>query len=326
MSRTLLTVLGAAVAAVGLAACGTDADDGGNTGNAQDSGPGGSSGGDTRVVDHLLGETEIPDEPERVATLWASTMSAMVAMGEPPAGYAFNAEPVPGVDVPADFDVEQMEYLGHSQELDFERIAEFDPDVILATGVHEESYDQLSAIAPTVVLDWGGTGAWKEHLTDVAEVLGMPDAAADVEAEYQARVDEVAEAIGSPSDIEVSVVRFHAEELRLEVRNSFAGQILDDVGLARPAPQDIEVEESGFEPVSLERLPDGDGDAMFVFTIADANDDAPNLLEQARSNPLWDNLDAVQNDAVYPVDYKTWISSNYIGAHTVLDDMEEHLG
>lgn len=33
----------------------------------------------------------------------------------------------------------------------------------------------------------------------------------------------------------------------------------------------------------------------------------------------WDNLGAVQNDAAFPVDYKTWIASNYISAHAILD-------
>lgn len=290
------------------------------------SGGGGQAEGETRTVQHALGETEVPADPERVVTLWASTLSAAIALDEPPVGYAFNEEPIEGVDVPEGYDVEQMEYLGHAQELDFERIAGAAPDLILATDVHADSYDRLSEIAPTVALEWGGTGAWQQHVTDVAEVLQAEDQAADVVAEYEARVAEVAEAIGEPGDIEVSIVRFHAEELRLEVRNSFAGQIVEDVGLARPSVQDVEEEGSGYLPVSLERLPDADGDAMFAFTIADADSEQPDLLQEAQRNPLWENLDAVADDAVHPVDYMTWISSNYVGAHAVLDDLEEALG
>lgn len=291
-------------------------------------GSGDDAGGDgeTRVVEHAMGETEIPAEPERVVTLWSSTLSAALSLGEEPVGYAHNEVPIDGVDVPEGYDLEAMDYLGHSLELDLERIAGAEPDLILAADVHEDSYDQLSEIASTVVLDWGGTGGWKDHLTDVADVLNATDAAEDVVAEYESRAAEVAEAIGDPSDVEVSIVRFHEEELRLEVRNSFAGQIAEDLGLARPEVQNVEEDESGYVPVSLERLPDADGDVLFAFTVADNDDEAPNLLEEAQGNPLWDELDAVQADNVHTVDYMKWIAANYISAHGVLDDLEEALG
>ncbi|MBB4931169.1 iron complex transport system substrate-binding protein [Lipingzhangella halophila] len=287
---------------------------------------GGVDQGETRTVQHALGETEIPVDPERVVTLWASTLSATIALDEEPVGYAFNDEPTEGIDVPEGYDVGQLDYLGDSQELDLERIAGANPDLILATDLHEDAYDQLSEIAPTVALEWSGSGAWKEHLTDVAEVLNAEDKADEVVDDYNERVAEVADAIGDPGGIEVSVVRFHAEELRLEVRNSFTGRIVDDVGLARPEVQDVEEEGSGYLPISLERLPDADGDAMFAFTIADSDTEQPDLLKQARGNPLWEDLDVVSDDEVYPVDYTTWISTNYIGAHAVLDDLEEALG
>ncbi|RNL84177.1 ABC transporter substrate-binding protein [Halostreptopolyspora alba] len=282
--------------------------------------------GETRTVQHALGETEIPVDAERVVTLWSSTLSATIALDEQPVGYAFNEEPIEGVDVPEGHDLGQAEYLGHSLELDFERIAGANPDLILATDLHEDSYDQLSEIAPTVALEWSGTGTWKQHLTDVAEVLDAEDEAATVVDDYDDRVAEVADAIDDPGDIEVSIVRFHTEELRLEVRNSFAGQIVDDVGLARPEAQDVEEEGSGYVPVSLERLPDADGDAVFAFTIAEFDPEQPNLLDRARENPLWQDLDAVRDDQVHSVDYMTWIAGNYFSAHAVLDDIEEALG
>ncbi|SFB40347.1 iron complex transport system substrate-binding protein [Amycolatopsis marina] len=298
------------VALLPLAACSGQADDGEGAGN-------------TRTVQHVKGETQIPAAPQRVVTLWAPTLSAMVALDEPPVGYAFNEEPIHGVDVPEGYDIGQMKHVGHSQELDLEKVAGVSPDLIIATDLHEEVYDQLSGIAPTVVLRWPGSSGWKQHLTDVAEVLQLRDKADEAVAEYDARVAEVAEAVGDPGGTEVSVVRFHTEELRLEVRNSFAGQIVADVGFSRPAAQDVAEEGSGFVPISLERLPEADGDAMFAYTIADGDEDKPNLLERARQNPLWGNLEAVRNDQVHPVDYKTWIANNYIAAQAVLDDLEE---
>ncbi|HLS14112.1 MAG TPA: iron-siderophore ABC transporter substrate-binding protein [Beutenbergiaceae bacterium] len=314
MSRRLMTLLAALLGALLLTGCGSGngADDEAET-----------EPGQTRTVTHLAGDSEIPAEPERVVTLWASTMSAMLALGHTPAGYAFNAEPIEGVDVPEGYDLSAMEQVGHSVDLNLESIAAVEPDLILATDVHTDFYDQLSDIAPTVVLDWGGTGAWQSHLDDVADVLGASEAAQQVRTEYEDRAAQVARTIGDPEPIEASVVRFHESELRLEVNNSFAGQVLAEIGLDRPEAQDVTEEDSGYLPLSMEEVSQVDGDVLFAFTIADGPAEAPNLLEEARQTQLWENLTVVQNDAVHQVDYMTWISANYFAAHRVLDDVEE---
>lgn len=311
MRRTLTALLASGLLLV-TAACGSGED--------------GDGDGETRTITHEAGTTEVPVDAERVVTLWASSFSAMYSLGEEPYGYAFNAEPIEGVDYPEGADLSGLEYVGHSVELDIEAIAEIGPDLIIGASVHNDYYEELSRIAPTVILTWDGTSHWKQHVDDVAEVLGLEDRAEQVVTDYETRVAEVADAIGDPQDIEVSVVRFHAEELRLEVKNSFPGQIVDDVGLARPEAQDVEEEGSGFLAVSLENLPLADGDAVFVYTIADADAEQPNLLAQAEQSPLWGNLGAVQNDAVYAVDYSEWLSSNYFAAAKILDDLEDFLG
>ena len=139
----------AAGALVSLSACGTG-DDGSP---AADNGD-----GDTRTITHAAGETEVPADLDRVVTLWAPTFAAMLSLDEQPVGYAFNAEPVEGVDYPEGFDIDALEHVGHSVELDFEEIAAVGPELIIGTSVHEEMYDQLSELAPTVILDWPGTG------------------------------------------------------------------------------------------------------------------------------------------------------------------------
>ncbi len=320
--RTLrrLTALLSAGALVFAVSCSSD-DDGDSNSN---------SDGDTRTISHVAGETEVPVDPENFTTLWAPTLSAVLSLGEEPAAYAHNSEPLEGVEYPAGFDIDALEHVGQSTEPNLETVASTSPDLIIGSSVHEPIYDELTQIAPTVILEWDGTHAWKQHLNDVAEVLGVEDAAADVESEYADRAAEVAESISEtgtePGDIETSVVRFHNEELRLEVKNSFTGMIVEDIGLARPEKQDVEEEGSGYIGVSLENLADADGDVMFVYTIAQSIQEGDDLLSEAQESAGWDNLTAVQNDAVYTVDYDRWIAASYISAQGVLDDIEEALG
>ncbi|MGO1948890.1 MAG: ABC transporter substrate-binding protein [Mycobacteriaceae bacterium] len=317
-----LTALLSAGVLLFAASCGSG-DDGGDSGE-------GDSGSDTRTVSHVAGETEVPVDPENVVSLWAPTLSAMFALDEPPQAYAHNTEPLEGIEYPEGVDIGELDHVGESTEPDLEKIANADPDLIIGSSVHEELFDDLDLIAPTVILEWDGTHAWKQHLTDVAEVLGAEDAATQVEDGYSARAGEVADSISAtgtePSDIETSVVRFHDEELRLEVQNSFTGMVVADVGLARPGKQDVEEEGSGYIPVSLENLTDADGDAMFAYSIAQSNQEGTDLLSEAEDSPLWGSLDAVGNDAVYTVDYDLWNAAGYIAAHGVLDDIEENLG
>lgn len=321
--RVLAAVLSAGVLMF-AAACGTD-----GNGGSGDSGDRGDSG-DTRTVSHVAGETEVPVSPENVVTLWAPTLSAALALDEPPAAYAHNTQPLEGVEYPEGFDIGDLEHVGESTEPDLEQIAHSAPDLIIGSSVHEDLYDQLDTIAPTVLLEWEGTHSWKQHLTDLAEVLGAEDAAERVEFEYADRAAAVADAVREtgtdPGDIETSVVRFHNDELRLEVNNSFTGMVVGDVGLARPAVQDVEEEGSGFIPVSLENLLDADGDVLFAYTIADSNQEGTDLLADAEASPLWQELSVVQDDAVYTVNYDLWNAANYIAAHGVLDDIEDHLG
>lgn len=89
-----------------------------------------------------------------------------------------------------------------------------------------------------------------------------------------------------------------------------AGVVADDVGLSRPGSQDF-VDE-GFVPVSLERLPDIDGDVLFLWGNDDYGDA---LLERAMQNPLWASLEVVRNDAAHTVDGDVWQGASYFAAH-----------
>ena len=64
---------------------------------------------------------------------------------------------------------------------------------------------------------------------------------------------------------------------------------------------------------------------MFVYTIAQSIQEGDDLLSEAQESAGWDNLTAVENDAVYTVDYDRWIAASYISAQGVLDDIEENL-
>lgn len=76
--------------------------------------------------------------------------------------------------------------------------------------------------------------------------------------------------------------------------------------------------------LSFERLDELDADILF-WQVRQDKDGNPNAaaLELVEANPLWPNLPAVQADQVHLVDNRPWYFPSILGAHIVLDDVEE---
>lgn len=290
----------------------------------QDSPEGGGDTAQTRTVQHVMGSTEVPAEPKRLAVLWRPTLSALVGLGFRPAASMGQAdEPNFGLApyLPDGYRTQDLAIVATPREINFERVAAARPDAIIGTDAIVDSkstYDKLSQIAPTVVLTWTGTESWRTNLTATADALGVSGRADQVVKQYRDRVAAVRDELGDPKQTQISLVRIQtAEEIRLETPRSFSGQIIADIGFARPAGQLTADQDRDFISLSLERLSEADGDAIIVMHDSDKAD----AWQAIRSNPLWDRLSAAQHNRVFTVNYDNWGSSNYYGAHRILDDM-----
>lgn len=130
------------------------------------------------TVEHAFGETAISEKPVRVVTWGWSSTDAAIALGVVPVAMPFHsyggdengvlpwvreALDEMGVDLPT--------VLPDAAEIPFEAIAAADPDLILAvySGITDEEYELLSAIAPTVA--YPGE-AWATPWRDVIEIVG----------------------------------------------------------------------------------------------------------------------------------------------------------
>ncbi len=275
-----------------------------------------------RVVTHATGETVIPAQPKRVVALDQSFVDAVLTLETPLAGYTTYRAIEGGL--PAYLGPLATTYgkdaipVGRLEEPSLEQIAALQPDLILSAKVrHEALYGQLSAIAPTVFSETTGP-TWKENLRLAGQALGKEDLAAAEIAEYEQRAAGIGREIAAASGgtlPTVSIVRFAGEDtVRLYSEKSYAGIVLRDVGLPRPASQPTT--EKIAVDVSQERILDLDADRIFVATWADPTASGPKA--QFTSNPLWSRLTGTQHE----VDDLTWMSAVGLqGAHTVLDDV-----
>lgn len=268
-----------------------------------------------RLIEHAMGMTCVSDNPQRIVVLDTGELDGVLSLGIKPigaieamAGAGFSSYLAGGI-------TDGIEVVGTIAEPNLEAILSLSPDLILSSKLrHEDLYDELSAIAPTVFTERVGV-AWKENLVIYADALNRQDALAIRLAEYESRLETIRQVI-DVENIEVSIIRFVPGQNRVMQRGSFIGTIIDDIGLARPESQrgdDFMV------TISLEQINLMDGDVIFMSYYGTADE-----TEQASftESPLWQTLTATQNNTVYAVDDAHWfLSIGFLGANRVLDDI-----
>ncbi|TCO34042.1 iron complex transport system substrate-binding protein [Kribbella steppae] len=280
----------------------------------------GSAPGFPRTVEHAMGKTEIPAKPKRVVALDASFVDATLILDTPVLGYtdyrSINGKLPDYLGEDRTTYGSEAQAVGTLAEPNLEKVAALDPDLIITAKVrHEKLYDQLSAIAPTVMSETTGP-TWKDNIRLEATALGQEDLAEKEISSYEKAAKTVGDAINAKaSNPTISIVRFVDGPTRLYQKKSFSGIVLKDAGLARPKSQDVE--DFALE-ISPERIKDADGDAIFVTEYADEKGLSAKTAAQFKANPLWTPL----APKVHEVPDLTWMTAVGLqGAWVILTDL-----
>lgn len=270
-----------------------------------------------RTLQHALGQVCVPQSPADVISLEETTFADAIALGVTPIGTAKYE------DKALDYlDKVSSQFLGHSDQLNLEKILTLNPDLILGiefTG--KPIFKQLSQIAPTALGPWQGLPSWREHFNFVANVLGKEKEAKNVWARYDQKIaDSKAVLDEQLKDKRVSIAYAYGDSINIDAENSFAGSILADIGIRQP--DNHAAVEDGRITLSEERIPEIDADILFIGVY---NQEAQETLERWQQKPLWANLRAVQAAQVYVVDANIWRAGTPIAAHLVIDDLFKYL-
>ena len=277
---------------------------------------------DCRLVQHEIGEACIPLVPQRVVVL-GSGLDTVLSLGVKPVGsnevgwqeryYPENkAAGIVSVGTPG------MPNL--------EAIAALQPDLILGTMWNRERYELLSQIAPTVLYELRSGDSWKKLLNNYAEALGKTVKAEQILADYYARIEEFQTKMGDRlQQTEVSIVGLSPDGISIYLEDSSSGAVVADVGLSRPSHQ-AKIEGQGVisPQISKELIHQADGDVIFIWAGGVNDQEAQTALKELKADPLWSELNAVQQGKVYEVSaYWNGIGPNV--ANLILDDLVKHL-
>lgn len=272
--------------------------------------------------------TTVRADPQRIVALSGDQLDALCALGLQSRVVA--AALPDGSDTQPSYlgaVVHELPGAGSRTTPDLEAIRGAGPDLILGSvALTPEEYPALSDIAPTV---FGGApgAAWKDNLRLVGAATGRREATDAMIEDF----DRAADRTGADNDathFQASVVQFTDTTMRVFGVDNFAGSVLADVGVDRPAAQrftDKPYLEIGVTDEDLGDSPDfsaAEGDIVYVsFATPQARERAPEVME----SDAWKRLSATRDNRVFAVNNEVWQGAdgggNIVAARGILADL-----
>lgn len=254
---------------------------------------------DMRSIKHELGSTEIKGKPARVIALEFSFLQTLDALGVVPVGIADDNQPAR---------VEQLlgkkiDYssVGTRLEPNLELISTLSPDLIIADQTrHAAVFQQLSSIAPTIVLNsWEGDyDTIKSSVITIAEALNERAAGDEVIARHEETMTSIIACIPADEPRRILLAVATPDSLSLHTSSSFTGSVFSAMGL-KPVIQSDRPVESG---ASLERLIALNPDILLIGVDAGGT-----VIDQWKDNSAWNNISAVHHKMAFEIDRNQFV-------------------
>lgn len=273
-----------------------------------------------RPQPHAMGEACVPVHPQRVVVLDTGELDMALTLGVQPLA-ATTPNHAGQFPVYLRDQLSDTVDLGVPQEPDMERLAALQPDLILGSKLrHGRYYQLLASIAPTVLSERIGA-SWADNLQLFAQALNRETQAQQWLQQFEQRCQRIAQLARQNGHPEVSVVRSMQSHIRLYLKNSFVGNVLERCGIRRPASQ----QGSGFavrlrSPVAVAQL---DGDILLLSEYAV---ERGSLIRRWQRSGFWQQLQAPKQGQLYPVEDSWWmLGIGPTAAQLILDDLEQVL-
>ena len=275
-----------------------------------------------RVITDVKGEVSIPVEPQRMVDIsGASDILSLLGydvIGTANSdGYDYTKLPTYLEDV-----LKNAKILGYSMlaEMDVEAIIALEPDVIVISTVQEKMYDQLSKIAPVVMIEMKQVD-WKEDFMHVANVFGKEEEATTWINNYLDKAAAVGDQIKATYGENSTYLSFLASAGSLFIFDQAGlGSVLyDDLGLTKPAGMP-EQEDISLPVVSLEGLAEINSD--YIFAIGTDED-----LQTLTASSIWNGTEAVKAGNVVTLPASPYFNQGYspIGRLAFVEEVQQLL-
>lgn len=181
---------------------------------------------------------------------------------------------------------------GQSMEL----VASVKPELIIT--MKADLKDQYEAIAPTIVIPYG-TYDEEQIMIELGKLIGQEQLANEWISSFNAQTEQLKTKIKQP-DYTYSLFEYFNNDLYMYGADWGRGGyiIYDKLGLKGTPDAEVDVlySDQGYLALSNESIANYAGDVVLLTATTDTT------VEEFKNNEIYQNLEAVKSDRVYPMD------------------------
>lgn len=259
------------------------------------------TGGETRVIKTVHGETEVPADPQRVIATYC--IGDVLTLG---------VKPVATYDVTGTAYEKEVAGLPVWDKFEAEEILSYDPDLIIV--VNQEQYDAASKIAPTVLLPFTEISL-EERVRFLGDVLNRQEEAEKALENFEQKIKEAKEALAEKQVMDKTVSIFGKDANgSIWVFGDKWGRggdlIYSQLGFKAPEiVQNEIIAKDQYRAVSMEVIRDYAGDYLIL-----SGD-----IDELNGNTIWESLPAVKSGRTIPIDFTLFYDIDIYSSSVQLD-------
>ena len=234
-------------------------------------------------------------KPQRIAVLSTSFLDALYGVGG-------EAVARPSSKTTAIYPASQMAgEVGFVYNINSEQLVSLQPDLVIGfQGIHEKLIPILdSSHIPVIMLKMKTYDDVLMKVKLLGGIVGSQVTAQRMIDKMQNKINEVVARLPAQSK-KIVILHATAKNVTVELDNSIAGNVAKMLRIKNIATNSQPLDsDPDIAPYSLEKLVEGDADAILVVTMGNMADIETTMKTDLASNPAWAGLRAVQNNQVF---------------------------
>ncbi|WP_226670921.1 siderophore ABC transporter substrate-binding protein [Metabacillus litoralis] len=254
------------------------------------------------TITHQLGETTFMTNPEKVVVFDFGILDSLDKLG-------VNVTGLPQENIPdylSKYEGDEYISVGSLKEIDYEKLSEVAPDLIIISGRQGDFYKELSEIAPTIFMGVDTTKymeSFEENMNTLGKIFNKQE---EVKTEIAAIKETISSVGEAAADKKALVVLLNDGSVSAYGSGSRFGIIHDVMGVPA-ADENIEASTHG-QKVTFEYIVEKDPDYLFVVDRT-AVVGGETSAEEALENELIQGTKAYKNDHIVYLDPAIWYLS-----------------
>ena len=260
--------------------------------------------GETVVIKHDLGESEVVVNPEKVVIFDLGILDMyskldLNVFGLPKSNLSNNLSM---------YNDDKYKNVGTLFEPDFEALAKYAPDLIIISGRAASNYDELKKLAPTISLNMDNSdfsGSLLNRLDTLKALYPNKEDQIEVEKEnILSKIEEVS-TLAKSVDKKTMFILTNGDSISLYGPGSRFGMVFDDFNFL--TFDTIEYNESTHgQQISFEFILDNNPDIILVMDRVVVVNSDDTLASDLLDNEIVNLTKAALNDEIYYVDPFVW--------------------